>query len=101
MASRPGHAGRSRAAVTTSPMYGRHVAGVGWGKAGCAGAGRRGAGLRARVGRKGGGSAQQRLSPFLFFEFLFPSKSLMKMLRPLQSFSGFGVKIRNVPHKIL
>ena len=34
VASRPGHAGRSRAAAAKSPTYGRHVADVWWRKAG-------------------------------------------------------------------
>ena len=63
--------------VSTTPAYGRHVAGTGWSEVSAAR-------WRERVGeagravwlrRKGGGSAQQRLSPFLFFfEFLFSKK---------------------------
>jgi len=43
-ASRPGYAGRSRAAAATSPTYGRHVAGAGWRKVG----------VYARAARRGG-----------------------------------------------
>ena len=61
---------------STTPSYGRHVAGVGWIKAG-ARARERGEGKTGRatsMGRKGGGSAQPRLHPFLFFEFIFSKK---------------------------
>jgi len=65
-----------QAAASTTPAYGRHVAGVGWSEAGVRtrerGEGR--PGRAAWLGRKGGGSAQQRLPPFLFFEFLFSKK---------------------------
>ena len=56
------------AAARPTPAYGRHVAGAGWSEAGAARAGERGggAGRVVQLGRKGGGSAQQRLSPFLF-----------------------------------
>ena len=62
--------------ASTTPAYGRHVAGAGWSEAGARtrdrGEGK--TGRAAWLGRKGGGSAQQRLPPFLFFEFLFSKK---------------------------
>jgi len=60
------------AAARPTPAYGRHVAAAGWGKAGTERGRERGGGGRPGcwLGRKGGGSAQQRLSPF-FFEILF------------------------------
>jgi len=64
---------RSASGASTTLAYGRHVAGAGWSEAGVR-ARERGEGRPGRaawLGRKGGGSAQQRLSPFLFFEFLF------------------------------
>jgi len=62
--------------TSTTPTYGRHVVGAGWSEAGAARRRERGgeAGRAVWLGRKGGGSAQQRLSPFLFFEFLFSKK---------------------------
>jgi len=56
------------AAARPTPAYGRHVAGAGWSEAGAARAGERrwGAGRAVQLGRKGGGSAQQRLSPPFF-----------------------------------
>jgi len=62
--------------ASTTPAYGRHVAGAAWSEAGAAWSRERGgeAGRAIWPGRKGGGSAQQRLSPFLFFEFLFSKK---------------------------
>ena len=81
-ASRPGGVWRP-AAARPMPAYGRHVAGAGWSEAGSARAGERGggAGRAAQLGRKGGGSAQQRLSLF-FFEFLF-SKSFLNSFGPI------------------
>jgi len=75
-ASRPGVGGRA----STTPAYGRHVASAGWSEAGAArGRERVGeAGRAAWLGRKGGGSAQQRLSPFSFFLNFFSPKSLNK-----------------------
>jgi len=63
--------------ASTTPAYGRHVAGAGWSEGGAARRRERGgeAGRAVWLGRKGGGSAQQCLSAF--FEFLF-SKSLNK-----------------------
>ena len=61
--------------ASTTPAYGRHMAGVGWIKG--ARARERGEGKPGRaasLGQKGGGSAQQRLPPFLFFEFIFSKK---------------------------
>jgi len=67
MAFRPSE-GRPAAARPT-PAYDRHVAGAGWSEAGAARGRERGgeAGRAAWLGRKGGGSAQQRVSPFSFF----------------------------------
>jgi len=64
------------AAARPTPAYGRHVAGAGWSEAGAARGRERGgeAGRAAWLGRKGGGSAQQRLSPFSFFLNFFFSK---------------------------
>jgi len=58
------------AAARPTPAYGRHVAAAEWGKAGAARGRERGGGGRPGcwLGRKGGGSAQQRLSPFLFLK---------------------------------
>jgi len=55
--------------ASTTPAYGRHVAGAGSSEAGAARGRERGgeAGRAVWLGRKGGGSAQQRLSPFSFF----------------------------------
>ena len=66
-ASRPGYSWS--AAARPTPAYDRHVVGAGWSEAGAARGRERGgeAGRAAWLGRKGGGSAQQRLSPFLFF----------------------------------
>ena len=63
--------------ASTTPAYGRHVAGAGWSEAGAARAGERGggAGRAAQLGQKGGGSAQQRLPPFSFFLKLFSQKA--------------------------
>jgi len=63
--------------ASTTPAYGRHLAGVGWIKAG-ARALERGEGKTGRaasLGRMGGGSAQQRLPPFLFFSISFLQKA--------------------------
>jgi len=62
--------------ASTTPAYGRHVAGAGWSEVG-ARARERGEGKpfhAVSLGRKGGGSAQQRLPLFFFFEFLFSKK---------------------------
>ena len=62
--------------TSTTPAYGRHVAGAGWSEASAARGRERGgeAGRAVWLGRKGGGSAQQRLSPFLFFGISFLQK---------------------------
>jgi len=86
--------------ASTTPAYGRHVAGTGWSEAG-ARARERGEGEPGRavwLGRKGGGSAQQRLPPF--FLKLFSQKLKCGFLKLLQIFLGVGVKRRIVPHKI-
>jgi hypothetical protein len=59
--------------ASTTPAYGRHVAGAGWSEAGTAHGRERGgeAGRAVWLGRKGGGSAQQRLLPFFFLLKLF------------------------------
>ena len=64
------------AAARLTPAYGRHVAGARWSEAGATRRRERGGevGHAAWLGRKGGGSSQQRLS--LFFEFLFLQKGL-------------------------
>jgi len=63
----------SASGASTTPAYGRHVAGAGWSEAGVR-ARERGEGRPGRaawLGRKGGGSAQQRLSLF-FLNFFSP-----------------------------
>jgi hypothetical protein len=54
--------------ASTTPVYGRHVAGAGWSEAGVARRREREGkpGHAVWLGRKGGGSAQQRLPPFSF-----------------------------------
>ena len=61
-----------------------------------------GAGRAAQLGQKGGGSAQQRLPPFLFFlKFLF-SKILSKFIwTNLKSFSPLAPKNKVVPKQKL
>ena len=85
--------GISRSAASTTPAYGRHVAGAEWSEAGVRtrerGEGR--PGRAAWLGRKGGGSAQQRLPPFLFFLNFFSPKSLKKIFDALAKlFRGWG-----------
>ena len=67
---------RSASGASTTPAYGRNVAGVGWSKAG-ARARERGEGRPGRtawLGRKGGGRPSSACPLFLFFEFLFSKK---------------------------
>jgi len=63
--------------ASTTPAYGRHVAGAGWSEAGARARERVEGklGHTASLGRKGGGSAQQRLPLFFFLSFFSP-KSL-------------------------
>jgi len=74
VASRPGHAIRSRAATATSPTYGRHVAGVGWRRAGRVrargGGGDLGCACERAEGQAGRPSSACPLSP-LFLNFFF------------------------------
>jgi len=69
------------AAARPTPAYGRHVAVVEWGEVGAARGRERGGGGRPGcwLGRKGGGSAQQRLPPSLFFLKFF-SQILSKFI---------------------
>jgi len=53
----------------------------------------------AWLGRKGGGSAQQRLSPFLFFEFLFSTNFPNSFLTNLNPFSALAPKTKDVLNK--
>ena len=82
-----------------TPAYGRHVAGAGWSEAGAARTGESGggAGRAVQLGRKGGGSAQQRLSPFPFLLNFF-SQILSKFIwTNLKSFSPLAPKNKVVP----
>jgi len=79
----------------TTPAYGRHVAGVGWSEAGAARGRERGGetGRAVWLGRKGYGSAQQRLSPFPFFLNFFSPKSLNKTFEAFTNlFRGWSKK---------
>ena len=74
VASRPGHAGRSQAATATLPMYGRHVAGTGWRRAGTSTRGEEGRSWAAWLsGPKGWWVGPAARAPFLFFNLFFPN----------------------------
>jgi len=80
--------------ASTTTAYGRHVAGAGWSEAGAARGRERGGetGHAVWLGRKGGGSAQQRLSSFSFFKFIFP-KSLNETFEAFTNlFRGWSIK---------
>jgi len=92
---RPGGSGRRPDQVkpvgrgaSTTPAYGRHVAGAGWSEAGAARAGERGGGGRPGrcLGRKGGGVGPAAPAPFsiFFFEFLF-SNSFLNSFGPFKN----------------
>jgi len=78
------------------------VAGAGWSEAGAPHGRERGGGSGPSccLGRKGGGSAQQRLSPFLFFLNYFSPKSLNNTFEAFTKlFRGWSKK-KNGSHEI-